>query len=251
VNNLSFLECLKAMKGLLKNDPKNSASVFFVNAHTLNTASRDPDYQTVLNDATHVFGDGIGVQWAAQLRGNGLKAKLSGTEIVPALLSGTQGYRCYLLGGTPDLIRRAADTVRRTYPGWEIAGFHHGYFDDDIAIVNRINAAKPHLLLVGMGNPIQEKWIHRNIERLEVPICMGVGGLFHYWSGDLSRARPWVCKYGFEWLGIMLQQPHKWRRYLLGNPAFLYRMAAYLYSDHVASKIPSAETADQSYRSVI
>jgi N-acetylglucosaminyldiphosphoundecaprenol N-acetyl-beta-D-mannosaminyltransferase len=87
------------------------------------------------------------------------------------------------------------------------------------------------LLLVGMGNPLQEQWIDRNLTRLHVPLCMGTGGLFDHWAGNIKRAPRWVRRLGCEWLQLLLQQPHKWRRYLLGNPAFLYRMAAWRNCD--------------------
>ena len=112
------------------------------------------------------------------------------------------------------------------FPGWTQAGFYHGFFHDRQStdeVIRCINRSRPNLLLIGMGNPLQEQWIHRHRQRLEVPLCLGVGGLFHYWAGDLRRAPPWLRRLGAEWLGILFQQPHKARRYLLGNPLFLWR----------------------------
>jgi N-acetylglucosaminyldiphosphoundecaprenol N-acetyl-beta-D-mannosaminyltransferase len=66
--------------------------------------------------------------------------------------------------------------------------------------------------MVGMGNPIQERWIHDNRTRLDgVKLAVGVGGLFDHWGGVLTRAPRWVRRNGFEWVQLMLQQPHKWR----------------------------------------
>ena len=75
-----------------------------------------------------------------------------------------------------------------------------------------------------MGNPRQEQWLHEYRRQLDVSLCLGVGGLFHYWAGGLRRAPGWLRHLGDEWLGILLQQPHKARRYLLGNPLFLWRI---------------------------
>jgi N-acetylglucosaminyldiphosphoundecaprenol N-acetyl-beta-D-mannosaminyltransferase len=83
------------------------------------------------------------------------------------------------------------------------------------------------LLLVGMGNPGQERWIATHRAQLQVPVCIGVGGLFTYWSGHLDRAPAWVRGIGFEWLHLLIRQPEKGRRYLLGNPLFLGRLAAH------------------------
>ena len=75
-----------------------------------------------------------------------------------------------------------------------------------------------------MGNPLQEQWIDRNLNRLDAGVAIGVGGLFDHLAGNLRRAPLWVRAAGCEWVQILLQQPHKWRRYILGNPRFLYRM---------------------------
>lgn len=98
-------------------------------------------------------------------------------------------------------------------------------------MIEKINVARPDLLLVGMGNPRQEYWIHAHKAKLRVPVCIGVGGLFDHWAGNLKRAPLWVRRQGFEWLQILLQQPFKWRRYLVGNPKFLIRIVQQLPRD--------------------
>ena len=116
---------------------------------------------------------------------------------------------------------------RSAFPKWELAGYHHGYVDveDCDAVISGINAADADLLLVGMGNPKQELWIHENRKRLNVQVCMGVGGLFDYWAGDLTRAPAWMRRLGIEWIHLMLRQPRKLHRYLVGGPQFLLRVA--------------------------
>ena len=164
-----------------------------------------------------------------------LKDNLVGTDLVPRLFEVTAGknYRYYLLGAEADTIERATHTVSQQYPGWELAGFHHGYiaFKDTDEVIEKINVARPDLLLVGMGNPRQEYWIHAHKAKLRVPVCIGVGGLFDHWAGNLKRAPLWVRRQGFEWLQILLQQPFKWRRYLVGNPKFLIRIVQQLPRD--------------------
>jgi N-acetylglucosaminyldiphosphoundecaprenol N-acetyl-beta-D-mannosaminyltransferase len=205
-------------------------SVFFVNAHTLNLAASDPSYRQVLNAADFVFADGTGIRWAARLQGVRVRENLVGTDFTPALLHSTadRGYSYFMLGADAQTIAIAADYARRTFPGWKQAGYHHGYLADDgltSAAIDAINAAHPDVLLVGMGNPIQERWIHQNLSRLSVPVCMGIGGLFDYWAGNVSRAPQWLRKLGHEWLWRLCQQPRlKARRYLIGNPLFLARV---------------------------
>lgn len=207
-----------------------SHAVFFVNAHTLNLACDDAAYREVLQGADRVYGDGTGVRWAARwLHGRRLRDNVNGTDVVPRLFNDLagRGLRYFLLGNTPERIARAAAHAQATYPGWVQAGFHHGYLDDvdPAAVIDKINASGAHLLLVGMGNPKQERWIARHLPQLRVPLCMGTGGLFDYWVGDLVRAPAWVRRIGYEWLHLLIRQPHKARRYLIGNPLFLLRVA--------------------------
>ena len=75
-----------------------------------------------------------------------------------------------------------------------------------------------------MGNPLQEKWIDRHRAALPSALTVAVGGLFEYWGGGLVRAPRWMRSSGIEWVHLMLRQPWKARRYLIGNPVFMYRM---------------------------
>jgi len=133
-----------------------------------------------------------------------------------------------MLGSDAETITAAADYARKKFPGWTLAGCHHGFLGNEsveAAAIAAINAARPDVLLVGMGNPLQEKWIRRNLSRLDVPVCMGIGGLFDYWAGNVSRAPAWLRRLGHEWLWRLFQQPKlKARRYLVGNPLFLARV---------------------------
>lgn len=230
VTDVTMDEALALLDAMIASQPARSHSVYYVNAHTLNVACDDPSFRDVLRRADRVFGDGTGVRWASRLlHGANLRDNVNGTDLVPRLFTTRAGlgHRYYLLGNTPERIERAAAFTQRTFPGWTLAGFHHGYLKpgDHEAVIADINQSNAQMLLVGMGNPMQERWIDQHLPKLQVPICMGVGGLFDYWSGDLVRAPGWVRKFGSEWVHLLVRQPVKARRYLLGNPKFLGRIA--------------------------
>lgn len=220
-------EALGTLEQMLQQQDKARA-VFFVNTHTLNLASDDPSFRDVLRGADRVYGDGTGVRWAVRLlHRRALRDNINGTDLVPQLFSQTsgRGLRYFLLGNMPGRIERAAAYARGAFPGWTLAGYHHGYLTDGDhdEVVKQINASDADMLLVGMGNPKQEQWIARHLPQLRVPLCMGTGGLFDYWVGDLVRAPVWVRRVGYEWLHLLIKQPHKAGRYLVGNPKFLLR----------------------------
>ncbi len=237
VTDVSMEQSLSLLQGMLNEQPRRAHSIYFVNAHTLNNACDRPAYRAVLRAADRVFGDGTGVRWAARmLHGVSLKDNVNGTDLVPLMFSrwADRGLRYYLLGNTPERIEIAADYAKRSFPGWTLAGCHHGYLgsDDHAAVIEKINSSGADLLLVGMGNPKQEQWIHDHLSQLTVPLCLATGGLFDYWVGDLKRAPRWVRRLGYEWLHLLTRQPHKSGRYLIGNPKFLLRVARSWFFGH-------------------
>ncbi len=229
------------MESVIDSRPKVTHAIFFVNTSTMNLAIEDKKYAAVLNRADYVFGDGTGVRWAVKiLHKRKLKDNVNGTDLIPKFLRETTGknYRCFLLGAEPEAIERAAKVVPELFPDCTLAGYHHGFWkrEENDAIIKLINRSRAHLLLVGMGNPIQENWIVENMDQLEVPLVAAVGGLFTYWSGDLVRAPLWIRKIGMEWLHILLRQPHKWQRYLIGNTKFLVRILRHALLQAVRGK---------------
>ena len=229
VTDMSKAQAMRLMEQVICQGSERTRAIYIVNAHTLNLAAEDEHYRWMLNNAFRVFGDGTGVRWAARAQGVRLQDNLVGTDLIPEFFAATanRGYRYFLLGSTEETIARAARVAEERFPGWDLAGCHHGYVQDNGAAkvaIDEINASGADLLLVGMGNPLQENWIHRHLRELHVPLAIGVGGLFDHWAGNIQRAPRWVRKLGYEWLQLLLQQPHKWRRYLLGNPKFVYRM---------------------------
>ena len=203
-------------------------TLFFANANTLDLAAGSPDDRRILNDADLVFGDGTGVRWAARLAGVRLRANLNGTDLVPALLAAAagDGRSVFLLGAEPAVVADTAAAIARDYPGWRVVGCHHGFLDTaaDEHVRAAIAAARPDLLLVGMGNPRQERWIARHRAELPVRLAIGVGALFSYMSGDYRRAPLSVRRLGLEWFFVLFLQRHKWRRYVVGAPSFLLRI---------------------------
>ena len=210
--NVTRQRAIELLENLIRNREGRARSVFLVNAHTLNLATGDPQYRAILNSGDYVFGDGTGVRWAAKLQGVRVFDNLVGTDLTPLLLQSTadRGYSYFMLVRNERTVFAAAQYARRTFPGWTLSGFHQGYLKTPelaLSVIEKINAARPDVLLVGMGNPLQERWIYQNQSRIEVPICMGIGGLFDYWAGNVSRAPHWLRRFGHEWICAFFSNP--------------------------------------------
>jgi N-acetylglucosaminyldiphosphoundecaprenol N-acetyl-beta-D-mannosaminyltransferase len=202
--------------------------VYIVNTHTLNISWSNRAYREILNQADLLLNDGTGAQIASRLLGNPFPDNLVGTDLTPLLCerAARRNVGVFLMGGRPDVPERAATKLLAMVPGLLISGTHHGYFppEEEPSVVEAINRSGAGILLVALGNPLQETWIHRNAPRLTCDVCIGVGGLFDHLSGNLCRAPRWMRRLGIEWVHILLNQPYKWPRYLIGNPLFLARL---------------------------
>ena len=205
-----------------------ATDVAFVNPHCLNVAWDRPDYREALRRCERVLPDGIGVRIACQLRRLRLRSNVNGTDMFPRLMErlAHESLPVFFLGARPDVAEAAADAMQRLHPSLRVAGVRHGYFgaDDEDALVDEINRSGARVLLVAMGVPRQELWLAAMRNRLHVPVRIGVGGLFDFYSGRLPRAPRWLRELGFEWLWRLAQEPGRmWRRYLVGNVVFLWR----------------------------
>ncbi|WP_208988347.1 WecB/TagA/CpsF family glycosyltransferase [Labrenzia sp. VG12] len=203
------------------------------NAHTVLTALDNPDYADTLKKMT-LLNDGIGLNLASRfLNGRPFPANLNGTDLLPFVLAHIGiPLRIYLLGAREDQVRGAKQHIESCFPDHLVVGCRNGFFQEqEISdICAEINAARPDLLLVAMGNPRQEFFITQNRDQLTVPVAIGVGALFDFMSGAVVRAPGFVRKAGLEWLFRLLQEPRRlFHRYVIGIPRFLFAVARFKY----------------------
>jgi N-acetylglucosaminyldiphosphoundecaprenol N-acetyl-beta-D-mannosaminyltransferase len=198
-----------------------------VNPEFVMAAQTDAEFRRIINASALALPDGIGVWWASRRQGRPLPDRIPGVDLVERLaaLSADRGYRIYFLGAMPGVADKAVQTLRSRYPALVVAGTYSGSPrpEDEEAIVDRIRTARPHILLVAYGAPTQDYWIARNLSRLGVPVCIGVGGSFDYIAGIYPRAPRWLRRIGLEWLHRLTTQPWRWRR-MLALPRFAWRV---------------------------
>ncbi len=213
---------------------RRKALVLHVNAHALNLAYTQRWYRDFLNQADVVFCDGAGVALGARLLGHRIPQRITYADWMWRLaeFAENQGFSFFFLGGHPGVAERAAQKLAEHFPRLRVLGVRHGYFDKSPAspenerVLEAINALQPDILLVGFGMPLQERWLMQNWRHLHASVALTGGAVFDYVSGDLRRAPAWMTEHGLEWLGRLLIEPRRlWRRYVLGNPLFLWRVA--------------------------
>ena len=204
--------------------------VNFMNAHCFNVMSRDRQYAAAVNSADFLLPDGIGVALAAKMTGHDLTENLNGTDFIPALLkeAAKMGKSVYLFGGTAGTADKAANNLIHKIPGLKIAGTRDGFAQaqNDTAIIADINASGADIVLVALGVPMQELWLHRHAPYIDAELTMGVGAALDFFAGNVTRAPAWVRKAKCEWVWRLAQEPRRLaKRYLQGNFSFLARAA--------------------------
>lgn len=190
-----------------------------VNPEFVMIAQRDETFRAVLEAADLALPDGQGLLWASRILGQRLRERVCGSDLVPCLaaLAAKHSYRIFLLGAAPGVAERAAAVLERDNPGLLIVGTYAGSpaLEEENEILERIRAAAPDILFVAYGAPQQDLWIHRNLDRLGIPFCMGVGGSLDFIAGVVKRAPLWMRRLGLEWLYRLIRQPWRWRRMLV------------------------------------
>jgi N-acetylglucosaminyldiphosphoundecaprenol N-acetyl-beta-D-mannosaminyltransferase len=194
-------------------------TIAFMNMCNFKVANEAPKALSAFAGIDHVYPDGVALQIARTTLKLSPFQRVSGTDLVPRLLeTSRKGLRVFLLGGKPEFVTACATGFECRFPSLNLVGIHHGYFasEECSAVISKIAAARPDLLLIGMGTPAQELWLTANRQKLPTKLAICVGGLFHYWAGDLRRAPRLWQRLGLEWIWILAQQPEKWRSYFTG-----------------------------------
>jgi N-acetylglucosaminyldiphosphoundecaprenol N-acetyl-beta-D-mannosaminyltransferase len=225
--NTSMGEAVEKVATLIDED--RSQQVCFVNADCFNIAARNEPYRNAVTKARLVFPDGVGVILASRIAGKSIRQNLNGTDMFPRLCArlAPEHRRVFLLGGKPGVGKKVKEYIEEMHPGLVVAGVHHGYFSaaEEPAVINEIRASRADLLLVAFGAPRQDTWIHDHLQELGVPVAMGVGGLFDFYSQSVPRAPGWIRSLGMEWGFRLVMEPGRlWRRYLIGNWVFMARV---------------------------
>lgn len=179
-------------------------------------------FKNAVNSASLVVADGIGIIYGAKILKRPLKEKIPGIELVQDLFAkmAVENKSVYLFGARPGVAEKAAERLQQQYSGLAVCGWHDGYFADDADIIQDINNLQPDLLLVCLGAPMQEMWMHENSGTVKAGLMIGAGGSLDVFSGEVERAPTAWQRLGLEWLHRLLKNPSRIGR-MMQLPKFL------------------------------
>ena len=244
LSELSIVESRDTVKDI----PDGKALINTINAHSYNTAQKDPLFAEALANGDYLIPDGASIIKACKL----LKAKsqpkerIAGWDLFAFDMQRLNGrskkddvrdFSCKLknrvmfLGSSEKVLAIIKERVAMDYPNLEVLTFSPPYKsdfseDDSRAMVQAINRANPDLLWIGMTAPKQEKWTYQHWKELNIHCHVGtIGAVFDFYAGTAKRAPKWWQEHSLEWLYRLIKDPRRmWRRYIIGNPLFVWNI---------------------------
>jgi N-acetylglucosaminyldiphosphoundecaprenol N-acetyl-beta-D-mannosaminyltransferase len=205
------------------------------NLHSVYLYYHDFKMRSFYEIANYTHVDGMGVVLLARLLGVPLTRQHRTTFVdwFESLfrMAAERGWRVFYLGSKPGVAARGAALLQRRFPALRI-NYGQGYFDtrpdsaENFTVLERIRDFQPHVLMVGMGMPRQERWIFENYHAIQANVILPVGAAIDYVAGAIPTPPRWAARIGLEWLFRLLGEPRRlWARYLL-EPWFVLRIAA-------------------------
>jgi N-acetylglucosaminyldiphosphoundecaprenol N-acetyl-beta-D-mannosaminyltransferase len=200
------------------------------NLHSLYLYHRQPEFRRFFDAAKYIHADGMSIVLLAKLLRRPFKreCRTGYLEWLPSMMeeATSKGWKVFYLGSRPEVWQTAIAALRARWPTLQIDG-HHGYFDkapgheDGKRVLAQMEEFSPNILLVGMGMPIQEKWMLDNFSGIHANMMLACGALMDYVAGAIPSPPVWIGRLGLEWLFRLCSEPRRlWRRYLL-EPIFL------------------------------
>ena len=192
---------------------KKGEYVFTPNSEILMKAYRDKEFCDILNTASLLTADGIGVIYASKIVGNPINDRCAGFDTAMRTIEkmAQRGMKLYLFGSKPGVAEKAGEIISKKYKGINVVGSSDGYFDKEKEkeIISDINEKKPNVLFVCLGAPKQEMWIYENADKLDVNVCLGIGGTIDVIAGEAQRAPEFYIRHNIEWLYRLIKNPSR------------------------------------------
>lgn len=196
-----------------------------INPEMISAAQANPEFANIIKDSDLVVADGIGVEIGLKILGHNVK-RIAGIDLGKALIKKftESGKTVAMVGAKPGVVDSAIENLSKEYPNLKIVYSHDGYFDNDKDIVESVVASNPDLVLVALGSPKQEFFIHDLKLRLPNSTFIGLGGSFDVWAGVVERAPKIYQKLGLEWLYRTLKEPKRFKRIFPTLPLFVLKV---------------------------
>ena len=234
VNNVNMDETVQAIEEMIASEKRSY--IVAINVDVVMKIENDSYLKEITDKADMVLVDGKPLEWIAKWHNRPIKAKISGSDLVPILCerAAIKGYSIFIIGGKEGIAEKAKQNLERDLPGIRIVGTYAPPFgfEKDEKELNRINEmisiAHPDLLIACFGCPKQEKWIYENYQKYDAKVSICAGATVDFLAGNVNRAPKWMSDHGLEWFYRFLQEPKRmFKRYFIDDVKILKLIRKY------------------------
>lgn len=196
--------------------------------HGIMESQSDAALRQIHNQAGLVTPDGMPLVWMSKLMRQHHVDRVYGPDLMLAFcqVSISKGYRHFLYGSSDTVLKQLENNLKLRFVDINIVGSYSPPFrpltEEDLDVVERINATAPHIVWVGLSTPKQEQWMAAHVGRVKAAVLVGVGAAFDFHAGTKRQAPFWMQRSGLEWVFRLATEPRRlWRRYFYNNPRFI------------------------------
>lgn len=234
VNNVNMDETVQAIEEMIASEKRSY--IVAINVDVVMKIENDSYLKEIADKADMVLVDGKPLEWIAKWHKRPIKAKISGSDLVPILCerAAEKGYSIFIIGGKEGIAEKAKQNLERDLPKIKIVGTYAPPFgfEKDGQELNKINEmiseVHPDLLIACFGCPKQEKWIYENYQKYDAKVSVCAGATVDFLAGNVSRAPKWMSEHGFEWFYRFLQEPKRmFKRYFIDDVKILKLVKKY------------------------
>ncbi len=229
INNMPMEEASARIRGDAELGKR--ANIAFINADVVIKMEKNRELREAVGQADYVFVDGMPLVWISRWHKRPICEKISGSDLVPQLLrsAAKDGRTIFILGGAPGVAEQACLNLKRDLEGIRIVGTYSppfGFERDQNEVDNmnrRISAARPDFLIVCLGCPKQEMFIHLNQSAYQATISVCAGATVDFIAGNVKRCPRWMSRYGLEWFFRFMMEPRRlFKRYFIDDMKIFY-----------------------------
>lgn len=234
VNNVNMDETVRAIEDMIASEKRSY--IVAINVDVVIKIENDRYLKEITDKADMVLVDGKPLEWIAKWHKRPIKAKISGSDLVPILCkrAAEKGYSIFIIGGKEGIAEKAKQNLERDLPGIKIVGTYAPPFgfEKDERELKKINEmisnAHPDILIACFGCPKQEKWIYENYQKYDAKVSVCAGATVDFLAGKVNRAPKWMSEHGLEWFYRFLQEPKRmFKRYFIDDVKILKLIRKY------------------------
>ncbi len=224
LNNLTIQELLENL---------DQGMVVTPNIDHMVKLQKDENFYKIYQQADYVLLDSRVIYYMLKLSGSPIKGVIPGSDLLPAFYQyhkDNPSISMFLLGAMDGIANKARDKINSKVKREIITGAYSPSYgfekkpEECNKITRMINQSGANVLIIGVGAPKQEKWLHQYMSELyNIKLALALGASIDFEAGLKKRSPRWLQMIGMEWFYRFICEPRRlWKRYFIDDLPFIF-----------------------------